>query len=102
MSQINLNKHGSAMQSAWKDVLNPDTDTDWALYGYDGTGFDLKLIDSGDGGIEEMAEDLNSNKIMYAFVRVADPVTSLDKFVLINWQGEGELVRLYGLTPFNG
>lgn len=26
---------------------------------------------------------------MYAFVKIDDPKTSLDKFVLINWQGEG-------------
>lgn len=38
-----------------------------------------------DGGIEEMKEDLNSSKIMYAFCRVLDPKTSLYKCVLINW-----------------
>lgn len=36
-----------------------------------------------------MIEDLNSGKIMYAFVKVDDPKTSLQKCVLINWQGEG-------------
>lgn len=38
-----------------------------------------------DGGIEELAEDLNSSKIMYAFCRVNDPKTSLPKYVLVNW-----------------
>lgn len=37
------------------------------------------------GGIEEMVEDLNSGKIMYAFCKVMDPKTSLPKCVLINW-----------------
>lgn len=36
-----------------------------------------------------MTEDLNSGKVMYAFVKVDDPKTSLAKHVLINWQGEG-------------
>lgn len=36
-----------------------------------------------------MIEDLNSGKVMYAFVKVNDPKTSLPKCVLINWQGEG-------------
>lgn len=40
-------------------------------------------------GIEEMMEDLNSGQIMYAFLKVMDPKTSLPKNVLINWQGEG-------------
>lgn len=38
-----------------------------------------------DGGIEEMTEDLNSSKIMYAYCKVLDPNTSLFKYVLINW-----------------
>lgn len=36
-----------------------------------------------------MTEDLNSGKVMYAFLKVNDPKTSLPKCVLINWQGEG-------------
>lgn len=36
-----------------------------------------------------MREDLNSGKIMYAFLKVDDPKTSLKKCVLLNWQGEG-------------
>lgn len=36
-----------------------------------------------------MTDDLNSGKIMYAFLKVDDPKTSLPKYVLINWQGEG-------------
>lgn len=42
----------------------------------------------GEDGVDEMKEDLNANKIMYAFIRVQDPKTSLPKFVLLNWQGE--------------
>lgn len=60
-----------------------------ALFGYDGQSNDLALVGKGDGGLEELAEDLNSGKIMYAFVKVNDTKTSLHKFVLINWQGEG-------------
>jgi hypothetical protein len=38
-----------------------------------------------DGGIEEMTEDLNSGKIMYAYLKVIDPNSNLPKFVFINW-----------------
>lgn len=38
-----------------------------------------------DGGLEEMVEELNSGKIMYAFCRVQDPNSGLPKYVLINW-----------------
>lgn len=86
---INLQKNKSSLQEAWKDVLNEKTDTNWALFGYEGQSYDLKVISTGKDGMEEMIEDLNSGKIMYAFVKIIDPLTSLNKFVLINWQGEG-------------
>lgn len=57
-----------------------------ALYGYEGQTNNLKLVSSGEGGVEELCEDLNSGKIMYAFVRIEDPKTGLKKFLLINWQ----------------
>ena len=31
---------------------------------------------------------MNSSKIMYGFIQVDDPKTSLAKFVMLNWQGE--------------
>lgn len=44
-----------------------------------------------------MIDDLNSGKIMYAFLKVNDPKTSLPKNVLINWQGEGANIIRKGL-----
>lgn len=60
-----------------------------ALFTYDGQSNDLKVNSTGSGGLEEVAEDLNSGKIMYVFVKVVDQKTSLNKHILINWQGEG-------------
>lgn len=40
-----------------------------------------------DGGLEELVEELNSGKVMYAFCRVQDPNSGLPKYVLINWVG---------------
>ncbi|XP_066998745.2 drebrin-like protein B [Anabrus simplex] len=91
---INLSKYKESLLAAWKDVLDDKTDTDWALFGYEGQTNDLKVVSKGAGGVEEMIEDLNSGKIMYAFCKILDPKTSLPKCVLINWQGEGApLVR---------
>lgn len=68
-----------------------------ALFGYEGQTNDLKLVAKGNAGIDELAEDLNSGEIMYAFVKVNDPKTSLAKFVLINWQGEGANIVRKGI-----
>lgn len=60
-----------------------------ALFGYEGQTNDLKVVSSGSDGIEEMVDELSSGKVMYAFLKLRDTKTSLDKYVLINWQGEG-------------
>jgi len=85
---LNLNRHGASMQEAWKKVCNEKSDTNWVLFGYEGTSFDLKLISTGEDGVDEMKEDLNASKIMYGFLRLQDPKTSLPKYVFFHWQGE--------------
>jgi len=88
MSSLNLNKHGAAMQEAWKEVRNVKSDTNWALFGYEGKSFDLKLVATGEDGVDELKDDLSDAKIMYGFIRVEDPKTSLPKYVFLHWQGE--------------
>lgn len=38
-----------------------------------------------DGGLDEVVEEMNGGKVLYAFLRVIDPNTELPKNVLINW-----------------
>ncbi|KAI8122165.1 drebrin-like protein isoform X1 [Lucilia cuprina] len=93
---ISFDKYRKQIEAGWKDVLDDKSSTDWALFGYEGQTNVLKLVASGEGGVEELCEDLNSGKIMYAFVRIEDPKTGLKKFLLINWQGEGAPVLRKG------
>jgi hypothetical protein len=66
---LNLNKYGAEMQAAWRSVCDANSEKDWALFGYEGNSFDLKLISTGTDGLDELKEELNANKIMYGFVR---------------------------------
>ncbi|XP_043537109.1 drebrin-like b isoform X2 [Chiloscyllium plagiosum] len=86
---LNLSRNGPALQAAYQDVVNDKTSTDWALFTYEGNSNDLRVAGTGDGGLEELVEELNSGKVMYAFCRVKDPNSGLPKYVLINWTGEG-------------
>ncbi|XP_046968610.1 drebrin-like protein B [Vanessa cardui] len=86
---INLEKHKQDLIAAWKDVLDEKSETNWALFGYDGMSNDLKFVSKGDGGLTELIDDFNSGKIQYAFLKVDLPDGSISKYVLINWQGEG-------------
>ncbi|XP_051665587.1 drebrin-like protein isoform X2 [Manacus candei] len=86
---LNLAKNGRALQEAYGSVVAPGSATDWALFTYEGNSNDLRVAGSGDGGLEEMVEELNSGKVMYGFCRVKDPNSGLPKYVLVNWTGEG-------------
>uniref|UniRef100_A0A669Q2L5 Drebrin like n=1 Tax=Phasianus colchicus TaxID=9054 RepID=A0A669Q2L5_PHACC len=86
---LNLSKNGRALQEAYGRVVAAGSPTDWALFTYEGNSNDLRVAGSGEGGLEEMVEELNSGKVMYAFCRVKDPNSGLPKYVLVNWTGEG-------------
>ncbi|XP_074494472.1 drebrin-like b isoform X8 [Sebastes fasciatus] len=86
---VNLSKNGPALSSAFGEVVDEKSSTNWALFTYEGNSNDIRLAEKGDGGLEELVEELNSGKVMYAFCRVQDPNSGLPKYVLINWTGEG-------------
>ncbi|XP_058245865.1 drebrin-like b isoform X5 [Hemibagrus wyckioides] len=86
---VNLSKNGPALTAAYKEVVDEKSETNWALFTYEGNTNDIRLASKGDGGLEELVEELNSGKVMYAFCRVKDPNSGLPKYVLINWTGEG-------------
>ncbi|XP_008421365.1 drebrin-like protein A isoform X3 [Poecilia reticulata] len=94
---VNLSKNGSALMAAYKKVVDAKSDTDWALFTYEGKSNDIRLAETGGGGLEELVEELNSGKVMYAFCRVPDPNSGLPKYVLINWTGEGVKDSLKGM-----
>ena len=83
---VDLNKYGTDIKNASNDVMSGKTETDWALFGYEGQTNVVKVMSTGDGGLEELIDDFNPSKIQYALLKVEDPKTSLPKFVLINWQ----------------
>merc|ERR1712179_60035 len=93
---IDLNKHKAQILQAFNDVVTDKTPTDWALFSYEGQTNVLKVVGTGEDGLIELTEDLNSSKIMYGVLRVIDPSTTRPKIVLINWQGEGAPVLRKG------
>lgn len=57
-----------------------------ALFGYEGTTNILKVVSTGSGGLIELTDELNSGKILYAFVKITNDKTDLTKYLLVNWQ----------------
>ncbi|XP_023373496.1 drebrin-like protein isoform X2 [Otolemur garnettii] len=80
--------HAASEDPVWREtVVNPRSPK--ALFTYEGNSNDIRVAGTGEGGLDEMVEELNSGKVMYGFCRVKDPNSGLPKFVLINWTGEG-------------
>ena len=42
-------------------------------------------FDSTDGDLDELVDELNEGKMLYAAIKVLDPNTNLPKIVFINW-----------------
>ncbi|KAK3843474.1 MAG: hypothetical protein J3R72DRAFT_440908 [Linnemannia gamsii] len=90
--QVSFTTHGHDLKATYESILrptNPQNSNNWAMFGYDKGTNDLKVLGQGDGGLEELEDEFMDGKIQYAFVRIIDPNTELNKFILIAWCGDG-------------
>ncbi|XP_074948425.1 uncharacterized protein LOC142056835 [Phalacrocorax aristotelis] len=87
MAAPGLERHRLALLAAKEDVSNPRAGTNWAVFAYE-KHHDLKLLDSGAGGPDELAGKFSATSIMYGLCRIPDPSTGAHRIVLISWVGE--------------
>ncbi|XP_062430820.1 drebrin-like [Rhea pennata] len=87
MGAPGLERHRLALLAAREDVGNPRTATNWAAFAYE-RHHDLKLLDSGAGGPEQLAGKFSVSSVMYGLCRVPDPSTGVPRVILISWVGE--------------
>ncbi|XP_029140997.1 drebrin-like protein A [Protobothrops mucrosquamatus] len=84
---VDLDKHSLALLAAKSDVVNGRAAASWALFAYQNAN-ELKLLDSGGGGPDELAKRFQSGRIMYGLCRLFEPATGVPRVVLIHWVGE--------------
>ncbi|KAK9536823.1 hypothetical protein VZT92_006581 [Zoarces viviparus] len=85
---VNLGKNRLELLTAYQDVIDETSDTDWALYTYEDDSNDLKLASSGGGGLAEITLTFDSARVMYGFCSLKEPAATLPRYILINWVGE--------------
>ncbi|KAM9539098.1 drebrin-like isoform 6-T6 [Salvelinus alpinus] len=85
---VNLSKNRLALLTAYQDVINETSSTDWALYTYEDNSNDLTLASSGAGGLPEITVTFDNGRVMYGFCSLKEPTAALPRYVLINWVGE--------------
>uniref|UniRef100_G3QC90 Drebrin n=1 Tax=Gasterosteus aculeatus aculeatus TaxID=481459 RepID=G3QC90_GASAC len=85
---VNLGKNRLDLLTAYQDVIDETSDTNWALYTYEDDSNDLKLASSGGGGLAEITLTFDAARVMYGFCSLKEPTATLPRYILINWVGE--------------
>eukprot|EP00055_Hartaetosiga_balthica_P006428 m.20097 g.20097 ORF g.20097 m.20097 type:complete len:328 (-) comp5217_c0_seq1:1641-2624(-) len=91
---VDLSTNSAEIKAAKDAVCSDDNSVTWAIFGYKGDT--LKVVDQDNTDLEEFLEEFEGSKIQYGFIKVTDPNQAVDKFVLINWSGEGAPVLRKG------
>ncbi|KAI8636889.1 hypothetical protein BD408DRAFT_425418 [Parasitella parasitica] len=86
---VNFTTHGAKLKDAYEAVVSQTNDTNWLIYAYDKGTYDLRVQQTGDGGLEELNDEFSDGKVQFAYTKVIDPNTELPKFVFIGWCGSG-------------
>jgi len=97
MSYAHLDPNDPSVFEALKDVMNPRSSTNWALFGYVPKTARLKVIDKGDGDVSEITELVSDGKLMFAYLR--KEMSETWKYVLIAWCGDGVPANIKGFFP---
>ncbi|APA13682.1 hypothetical protein SS1G_07643 [Sclerotinia sclerotiorum 1980 UF-70] len=118
MASLNTSTNGPSIKSSYTGVVNSaapsgaaassPTYGQWALFSVsaplvnafqqDSGGKEsvLKVQSTGEGELIDLIEDFSEGRVQFAFVKVKDPNTTLPKYVLIGWCGEGVPERTKG------
>ncbi|RAL66562.1 hypothetical protein DID88_006252 [Monilinia fructigena] len=118
MASLNTSTNGPSIKSSYSGVVNSSAPSgaaaasptygQWALFSVsaplvsafqqDSGGKEsvLKVQSTGEGELIDLIEDFSEGRVQFAFVKVKDPNTTLPKYVLIGWCGEGVPERTKG------
>ncbi|KAL8851402.1 MAG: hypothetical protein Q9221_003673 [Calogaya cf. arnoldii] len=116
MATLNTSTNGQSISKSYQSIVNASaaaasrsaTYGQWAVFSVsaplanafqpDAGGKEsvLKVQNTGEGDLADLIDEFSDGRVQFAFVRVKDPNTTLPKFVLIAWCGEGVPERTKG------
>ncbi|KAL9042112.1 MAG: hypothetical protein Q9180_000829 [Flavoplaca navasiana] len=116
MAALNTSTNGQSISKSYQSIVNASaagasrsaTYGQWAVFSVsaplanafqpDAGGKEsvLKVQNTGEGDLADLIDEFSDGRIQFAFARVKDPNTTLPKFVLIAWCGEGVPERTKG------
>ncbi|CZT09360.1 related to ABP1-actin-binding protein [Rhynchosporium graminicola] len=118
MASLNTSTNGPSIKSSYQGVVSSSAPSgpqassptygQWAVFSVsaplvnafqqDSGGKEsiLKVQSTGEGELIDLIEDFSEGRVQFAFLKVKDPNTTLPKYVLIGWCGEGVPERTKG------
>ncbi|KAL8791051.1 MAG: hypothetical protein Q9213_000258 [Squamulea squamosa] len=116
MADLNTSINGPSISKSYQSIVNAPaagaskspTHGQWAVFSVSaplanafqpdtgGKESVLKVQSTGEGDLADLIDELSDGRVQFAFVRVNDPNTTLPKFVLVAWCGEGVPERTKG------
>jgi len=77
------------IKEVYDQIRSAKDDTDWMLCGYEDNKT-IKLVGSGSGGVDALAQNVQNDGCYYGYVRVTikSDETTRTKFVLISFKGD--------------
>lgn len=118
MATLNLSTNGPSISKSYQSIVNAPPATgaaaqsstygQWAVFSVsapltnafqqDAGGKEsvLKVHSTGEGELVDLVDEFSDGRIQFAFVKVKDPNTTLPKYVLVAWCGEGVPERTKG------
>ncbi|KAI4237297.1 MAG: hypothetical protein LQ349_001961 [Xanthoria aureola] len=119
MATLNTSTNGQSISKSYQSIVNAPalpasksaTYGQWAVFSVSAplaNAFQpdagakesvLKVQNTGDGDLTDLIDEFSDGRVQFAFVRVKDPNTTLPKFVLLAWCGEGVPERTKGYFP---
>lgn len=84
-----MDAYSLSLLTAKEDILNPRASTNWALFTYEGVSNNLKLTDSGAGGLTELVGKFHNSRPVYGLCRVGLTETGQPQIVMVCWVGDG-------------
>eukprot|EP00002_Diphylleia_rotans_P008581 TRINITY_DN1851_c0_g1_i1.p1 TRINITY_DN1851_c0_g1~~TRINITY_DN1851_c0_g1_i1.p1 ORF type:complete len:162 (-),score=33.85 TRINITY_DN1851_c0_g1_i1:65-550(-) len=77
------------ISQAYEKVRSGGSNPNWVLFSYAGKSNAIKVVATGDDGLDGLMEELTDGKIFYAFLRMDEPAKKISKFVYITYVPDG-------------
>ncbi|TKR64722.1 hypothetical protein L596_025212 [Steinernema carpocapsae] len=99
---LNVRNHEHELRELFKEVTEQEPGKKWAIFGYEGNSNILKIVETGDDGLEGFCDAFDAGHLLYGVIAIQLPGITNPKVILVHWQGEGVSFARLSATANHG